>query len=229
MDILYILGNGSVHDNMEIRLSLRTVEKYAKNLDRVFIVGDCPSWIQNVVHIPQEDRYYFAQNHYLKVYTACKSDISDNFLLMNDDFYMTKPFNVERYPYYVRGPLVRNKQANHLYKKVINKTYDYLVNIGCNNPLNYSVHSPIIYNKQNIIDMKEIAESVLHKTVGYSIRNLYGNFFVKHGIEVHDPKMHEDSEELIQTQTGCVSSSDKCDKLLKTLDKMFHVKSKYEK
>lgn len=38
MDILYILGNGSVHDNMEIRLSLRTVEKYAKNLDRVFIV-----------------------------------------------------------------------------------------------------------------------------------------------------------------------------------------------
>jgi len=226
MDILYILGRGSKHDDMEIRLSLRTIGKYAKNLDRVFIVGNCPEWIQNVVHIPAEDTYYFAQNHFIKVFKACESDISENFLLMNDDFYMLKPFDIEQYPFFVRGPLLKQK-GDSLYFKVINKTYDFLKDNGYTDLLNYSVHSPIIYNKKTFKKLKNIGESVLHTYVGYSIRNLYGNMFVKHGLTVKDPKMHED--EFLETETGCISSSDKCDNVLKKLEEMFPEKSRWEK
>ena len=36
---------------------------------------------------------------------AIEAGISENFLLMNDDFYMLKNFTAARYPYYYRGEI----------------------------------------------------------------------------------------------------------------------------
>lgn len=43
MDILYIVGKGrSLCDNKELRYSLRSLAKYGKNIDRIFVAGYCP-------------------------------------------------------------------------------------------------------------------------------------------------------------------------------------------
>ena len=39
MDVVYILGKGSVWKDNEIRYSLRSIEKHLTGFDRVFIVG----------------------------------------------------------------------------------------------------------------------------------------------------------------------------------------------
>lgn len=40
MDVCYVLGIGSLYDNLELRLSLRSLEKNAKNLESIFIIGE---------------------------------------------------------------------------------------------------------------------------------------------------------------------------------------------
>ena len=57
IDFLYVLGSGSEYNNLELRLSLRSIDKYAHNLGRVFIVGEKPDWIKNVIHIPVKDEF----------------------------------------------------------------------------------------------------------------------------------------------------------------------------
>ena len=55
MDIVIPLGTESRwHDN-ELRFTLRSIEKHLTGYRNVIIVGWCPPWVQNVVHIKKED------------------------------------------------------------------------------------------------------------------------------------------------------------------------------
>lgn len=225
-DALYILGRGSKHDNMELRLSLRTLEANGKNIDRVFIVGNKPEWVQDVIHIPAEDTYQSSQNHAYKVIVACYRGISDNFLLMNDDFFMLKPFDVENYPYYARGELEEYKEPS-FYQKTLNKTREYLIAKGIERPMAFNVHCPIIYNKKNFLTFEGLFHDVKFETIGYSWRTLYGNLFVKDYKIVNDCKDYDDVFK--EYETGCLSTSDNCEKILAELEKRFPKKSRWEK
>lgn len=226
-DVLYILGRGSKHDDLELRLSLRCLEKNSKNIDKVFIVGNCPEWVQNVVHIPAEDTYQREQNHFQKVFRAIEGGISDNFLLMNDDFFMLKSFDVRKYPYYVRGYLERYENPSR-YQIMLNNTLKYLKNMGINNPLAYNVHCPIIYNGKDFYSLKGFAEEHKRDDIGYSPRILYGNLFIKKGVVVDDCKMHKDGN-ISVGKTCCLSTSDYCDNILKEIEIMYNKKSRWEK
>ena len=52
MTVVYVLGTGSKWKNYELLYSLRSIEKNLKGFTDVVIVGELPSWIQNVIHIP---------------------------------------------------------------------------------------------------------------------------------------------------------------------------------
>ena len=49
MDIVYILGTGSKHDNIELRMSLRSICKYGRNVGRVIVAGDPVDWLSDDV------------------------------------------------------------------------------------------------------------------------------------------------------------------------------------
>ena len=49
MDIVYILGTGSKHDNIELRMSLRSICKYGQNIGRVIVAGDPVDWLSDDV------------------------------------------------------------------------------------------------------------------------------------------------------------------------------------
>ena len=57
MDLLYVVGGGSKHNNAELRYSLRSIEKNCTGYDRVFIVGQKPEWVTNVEFYPCDDPY----------------------------------------------------------------------------------------------------------------------------------------------------------------------------
>ena len=59
MDTLYVLGNSSKYDNLELRLLPRSLEQNTKGLESVFIVGEKPDWIKN------SSRYQGIQNKIL--------------------------------------------------------------------------------------------------------------------------------------------------------------------
>ena len=109
MDILYILGSGSKHNNIELRWALRSVEKYCKNIDRVFVVGSDPGFLSDkVIYIPCEDKFKGKKHKnmlYKIQYAVLNSDISDDFLVSSDDIILLKPVDAITYPLYYGGKL----------------------------------------------------------------------------------------------------------------------------
>lgn len=227
MDALYVLGKSSQYDNLELRLSLRSLERNAKDLESVFIVGEKPNWIKNVVHIPVDDVYTRENNVFRKILTACKLDISENFFFMNDDFYMTRPFIMGDYPFFVNG-VVEGIQNPSRYQKVQNKTLNCLQSNGINMVMDYRVHCPIIFNKEKFLQLEKYYKATKFDEVGYSARLLYGNLFADNPIICEDCKLWS-GDKIKDTIQGCISTNDDCEDVLNELLKIFNKPSKYER
>lgn len=227
MDALYVLGKSSQYNNFELRLSLRSLEQNAKDLESVFIVGEKPRWIKNIVHIPVDDIYTIENNVFRKILTACKLDISENFLFMNDDFYMMKPFIMEDYPFFVNGEVVSISNPSR-YQKIQNKTLNELQSKGIVQVMDYRVHCPIIFNKEKFLKLEKYYKATKFDEVGYSARLLYGNLFTDNPIICEDCKLWS-GEKIKDTIQGCISTNDDCEDILKELLEIFNKPSKYEK
>lgn len=153
MDVVYILGKGSPRNDLELLFSIRSLKKHMKDLGRIYIVGEHPSWIKGVGHIPCPDPYEkHWQNALYKIKKACEYDpISTDFLLMNDDFFMLQDFTGADFPYYSNNKLQG----------------------GCNGLLSFAVHAPMKINK----DFFKILPLTPDQKGEWSPRSLYGNFF----------------------------------------------------
>ena len=122
MDILYIIGKGSKWVNNELRFSLRGIAKNGINVDRVFIVGNIPSFVnkETVICIPAEDPTN--NKHYNMLYkiglAIDNTDIGKNndgkFLVSSDDHFYIKPTDFNTYPvYYIGKDLPTEIPANN--------------------------------------------------------------------------------------------------------------------
>ena len=112
MDILYVLGRGSAHDNIELRYSLRSIERYGINVGKVCLVGYDPGFLSDkATFIPCENKYLDKYNgkHKNIIAAIChaveNSDISEEFLYSSDDHIYIKETDFDRYPYFCRGEL----------------------------------------------------------------------------------------------------------------------------
>ena len=175
MDVVYILGTGSVWENNELRYSLRSIEENLRDFRNIWIIGEQPSWLHNVLVLPMADPTSDKwRNSYLKIKAAAKQpDLSDDFLLFNDDFFLNKPISAVDFPYYFSGLLVRGggvKQDLRLSPK--GQTAGLLQKYG-KKCFNFSLHCPIRYNKAKYLSMPISADlpGIL------SPRSFYCNYF----------------------------------------------------
>jgi hypothetical protein len=111
MDIVYIIGNQkSDADNIELRCSLRSIAKYGKNIDNVFVIGYPPKFLSDkVIKIPFEQPYAGDTieeknaNIAASVVRAVKDKrISDHFLVSMDDHFYIVPIDFDNYPVHIR-------------------------------------------------------------------------------------------------------------------------------
>lgn len=216
MDVLYYIGGGSMRHNIELRFSLRALEKHGKNIDRVFIVGNKPEFIKNVEYIWVEDSSAWWKNAFLKTKEAIKAGISDEFLLMNDDFFMTDDFNAETYPFYYKGDLPEN--STQKYGMVAANTRKVLEKIGATTK-HFGVHCPMRIDAKKYLEM----EKFFHEPV--LARCLYGNLYVKGARKVNDNK----GDAFQKGVTKCWSSREwLTDDVIKELKQMYPKPSKWE-
>lgn len=106
MDILYVVGNHSRHDFLELRLSLRSIEKYGRNVGRVVMAGFVPDFISDrVVKCPVEDKYRTKHSNILNcIETAVDRGLLDGeFLYSSDDHFYVKPTDFDNYPYFYKA------------------------------------------------------------------------------------------------------------------------------
>lgn len=235
MDVLYIVGNGSRYGNEELRYSLRSLDKFGKNVGRVFITGECPQFIDTdkIVFTPELDIGCPAINHWWKVdQTFRKTDIGDKILLMYDDVFFCRPVDVSKYPWRWRDLLPVDPQTGEYRKSLYNagvwlQKHNFPI-------LNYCLHQPCIYERDKFLSMeKDFAEFKLSDS-GMSVRSVYANQFVCCKTQHMDDlkiRSRVDNVDKLIADRDCFSIADDCYEgpVKEWLEKNLNKRSKWEK
>jgi hypothetical protein len=216
LDIVYIYKH---KEHSPLRYSLRSLENYPHR--NVFIVGDCPAYLQNIIHIPYIFGVDRTQNAWGQIKAACLNVmVSDRFCFFNDDFYILKP-TIE-IPYYERS--VDKKREGGAHGKALAKTRALFPNFK-----NFdSVHTPIIFDKRlflSLYDHYDISQ-------GYCYKSLYGNHYNLHTQVIGDVKGRSLSKVKKRMGFRFLSTSDNVERnvdFLSMINNLFSNPSKYER
>lgn len=159
MDLLYVLGNGSKHDDVELRFSLRSIEKWCKGYDRIFVVGRKPDWLTNVEFYPCEDDMGAAHKNMMKkILLACnETDISNWFVSQSDDHFYVRPYDFKKTGVYHKGEIhtmMANQNQSEEYVRSMLDTCEYLKERGYGT-LNGSQHCGCLFYKPLILQLQE--------------------------------------------------------------------------
>jgi hypothetical protein len=229
MDFVYICKDGH---NEELRYSIRSVMASFPDA-KVWLVGGKPLWyVGSHIAVQQKSAKYINAINNLKA--ICSSeDISEEFVLMNDDFYIVEKIeSVET----LHGGLLIDKI--NLYKKIttqsgyiskLEKTFVKMTDLGIKSPLDYELHVPMIMEKNKL-------KTVLRHGSEFLWRSMYGNIFNVGGTEMEDVKVYTEgpltakSYEIKNKQHRYLSSTDSSFQMLYSivLKELFKSKSIYE-
>lgn len=176
MTFVYPLGSGSKHDNLELKISLRSIEKFA---GEVFVIGEKPHWITGVQYVPFPDhsKHNKDGNMIQKVLKVCGYDwVDDIFIRMSDDHVVLSD-HPKFHPYYyglldsvASGDLNSDSWKNRaLCTVMLLRENDYPT-------WNFDTHAPVVVNKHKFVEVMDgIDKYFAFYDRGYVINSLYFN------------------------------------------------------
>lgn len=216
-------------NNEELRYSIRSIVENYESEYNVWVVGDKPDWYSGdfIKTRPVGNAYENVRNNLKHVIQH--PDISDDFVLMNDDFFILRKLN--SVSHYHGGLLVKRAEKHqelagpNFYSNFLFRTDSGLKKLGIKEPLNYELHVPMQFNKT------KLAETI---DLPFKIRSTYGNMHNIGGEEIQDVKIYahpffKDSSSSIDNGTPYISTEDDVfQELLPYLQELFPNPSQYE-
>lgn len=230
-DIVYLVKD--TPENDELKYSLRSI---CQNLPhhKVWLIGGCPTFIDkakiNHVYIEQNSRLTKWNNTNKLLMSVCDNEnISDDFVLFNDDFFATKP--LENIPCYYDRTLadrINDFALKYPYSRYVfrlKQTLQTLQRHGINEPLNFELHTPMLFNKT------KLKELYRHYGDSGSKRTIYGNLYYKDQAIQHPDVKCYNIYHCPASKDGLVSTTDASFRLGlvgKTIRNRFKQPCKYE-
>jgi hypothetical protein len=187
VDYVYICREGN---NEELRYSIRSVVKNT-NCRNIWIIGHKPEWYSGNFFMVKDVGSKFSNIINCTKTIPLIDDISDDFIMMNDDFFFLKYIDS---PTTYHGGRLKEKANSYSalgangYTALLRRTYKDLVRQGIKNPIDYEVHLPMPMNK------KLLAESV---DKAYFPRSAYGNLNKVGGELITDVKTYPENSPLV--------------------------------
>lgn len=199
MDILYIVGNGSKHDNAELRYSLRSICKYGKNIGKVIVAGQPPEWLSDEVEtLKVEDKYNYKHNNILNCieHVVDANMVHGDFLYSSDDHFYIKEVDFDKYPFYIKSNHLRNNvektDAFYRYHASLVETGQLLRNNGFDDA-NFSQHCNTHMNADIIKSHKEMLHKSYEMPLGAEptslVMNIWKSIQPLYFIKRHDLKV----------------------------------------
>ena len=223
-DFVYILKDEE--KNEELKYSIRSVEANAGALiKRIVFVGGNPKGFKGYVLIKNDQIFNTKhKNAIMNIYAACKNrEITNDFVLMNDDFYIMHP--IEYITKYYDGTMQKRIEElpDGSYKKQM-KMYFEAIKHDEPVPLNYAVHTPMLINKRMAASLIEQCEPESN------FRNLYGNLtkHIEAGVSIRDNKLRKQDKTWNKDAIFASSDDETFKRMLPTLRSKFKNKSKWE-
>ncbi|XOB41786.1 MAG: hypothetical protein ACKKMS_00080 [Candidatus Nealsonbacteria bacterium] len=173
MDLAYVVGKGDSQKHNELRFSVRSAEKYLK-FDRLFLIGYKPTFFNDkAIHtfVPDDQGHKY-KNVAKKIRILLNDErISDDFIFMNDDFFILKEY--EEIPYYYNKTI---KEWINDYPTRKGRYYGQIEGLYKVFPEGkfFEAHFPIVYNKR-------MARAVMEKyqlKLTLMLRSFYCNEYI---------------------------------------------------
>lgn len=176
IDLIIPLGGGSKSNNDELRLFLRSLEKYGRGIrDVIIVASDPPAWLQNVRIIQMDDplKHNKDGNIIRKVLAAAISDdITPEFIWTSDDCVLLSEFDFESLPPVFNGRCKADfPEHGSIWQRRVRRTFEYLESRGLRLPHNYEAHTPQRFPTRKLL---RAMRNVDYQTgIGYTINTLF--------------------------------------------------------
>lgn len=228
LDIVYFVRDGRF--NEEFRYSLRSV---CKNMPyrRIWVFGGCPKTITPDirVRVAQKGKTKWDKVRTMFRMAAENKEITDDFILFNDDFFIMKPMG-KIVPLYRCSldehiEILDKAYKNSSYSGIVKEVRDELKK-KVDNPLSYELHVPFVFNKKKLLKLIDKYPDQ------HCTRTLYGNLYKIGGEKSNDVKVfslrppfdYKDSA-MLSTEDGVVNVNNDIWRFIK---KSFPTRCKYE-
>jgi hypothetical protein len=199
MDVVYVVGPG---EREWLRYSLRSLDNLPH--DQVWIVGECPNWVNteqvNFVRTVRKKPKWVSATLNMKS-AALNPAISEDIVLMNDDFFVTQP--IDSVPVLHRGYMTDVVESvlpvvgNSSWAQGMRNIGVMLEAEGYAKPLCYELHVPMPMQKQLLREAIEWGESRrLPTSRTFMVRTIYGNIHSIGGDLVSDVKIYRNRESI---------------------------------
>jgi hypothetical protein len=243
MDIVIPLGRNEKRSHWELRYLLRSLELNFLGMGKVWVIGEKPSWITNIEHIPYGDPYPANKDGNIigKIFHVCKQPaLSEYFLRCSDDQLLLKPliplehanyFDLTAIPKPPPSKWYKRLQATQQYCKK-NKWITY----------NFDTHVPSFVNKEYFLEFMK--DKSLNDKLGVTINTLYFNQYysrtvgkipfkcLKPGVRADFTITVHDTDNITSMLNNnlfaCYSDYGMVQHFVTTIQNMFPNKSKYE-
>lgn len=212
-DIVYLVRPGD--KNEDLRYSLRSIDKFAPEHGKVWIIGYKPDWVKGVEYIHtqqpnQNNHWKDSRNNFL---FSCKiRDISDDFILMNDDFIATRPIknwdkSLSKVINTIDEQIIEwdRQGLKNRYTGAFIELKTFMQNqLGIARDLyNYELHMPMIINKKKLAELLNVYK--IHRFIDVSFitlyRSLYGNYYnIPFNEKIEDVKFYNGDPKKITTE-----------------------------
>lgn len=165
MDAVYIFKH-SVNDDFEIRYSLRSIEKYAPFIRKVWVYGDRPEFISNdtsiIEHVPHERtsrilnlKTPVTNTFMLMFLSSLIPDLSHEYLFFSDDFFLLKQITQQtaKKVLFVEDmaltPLASRGRGQWI--DAMWRTFDLLIRLGYTG-YNFETHVPTYLTRSQVMN-----------------------------------------------------------------------------
>lgn len=187
MDLIYPLGSGSKWNNNEIRFSIRSAFKNLSGFRNIYVIGDDPGCLQHLATIegheihflPFPDKYGHRNadgNIIEKVrYTCTIPELSEHFIMMNDDNYFLKHMHVSQVTPFHKGNMNNIDPIAFVstWGARLGRTRLHLTLQGLQ-PLHFDHHAPFPMQKSLVQATYDRFPD--YKTdIGLTVKSLYGS------------------------------------------------------
>lgn len=225
-DVVYILKREL--DTDELKYSLRSVEKNFP-IGKVWFIGGQPKGFQNVVRLQHEQigncKWELIRSSMWKAVNA--EDLTEEFFLFNDDFFIMKPVDTDSFINFVDGTLSRRIDELHTehgmnpYCRTLFKLEQELRTMH-EPTMNFDVHLPMLLNKEQV-------KATLYKCSSPQMRSAIGNlnrlpFVIHPDVKVYDLESVPTDETYLSTNDDTFNKG----KVGKYIRETFATKSRFE-
>ena len=174
-DIVLPLGRGSKFDNFELRMALRSIERYAVDAGNVYIVSDsAPLWLKNVHVISVEDRHLHNKDANIidKLMAAAKlPELSEKFVFWSDDQFAMQPLMLHLLPAVFNRRGAADFNSDKIWHRRMRRTFEYLARQGIKLEHNFDCHLPQLMDKKLFCKIMQSVDYTAQP--GYCVNTLY--------------------------------------------------------